>query len=484
LTGDRLVDLDGTGLTPADVEAIGRHGARVRVTDAGWARIRAAHDVVTVFTGPAYGRTTGVGANKNTAVGEGNGRRLLRSHAGGAGATVPPAEARAMLAVRVNQLAAGGAGVAPGLVAALVEALDRGLTPPARRVGAIGTGDLTALATTGLCLVGERAWRGGTMPAYDLADADAVPLISSSAATVGSAALAWCDTDRLLRAMVPVGVLSMVAVDASLEPFAGAVHASAVHAAAGPPRGQGWVAGRVRALTAGWAPGSPRVQDSYAYRAWPQVQGAAVDAADRLDAALAVALNAAPENPLVDVAGRRMLHNGNFHTAALGAAVDGLCAALGQAAALSATRLASLVDPAVTGLRPFLADAADGSSGVMILEYVALAALAELRGHVGAAAAAGAGGTLSMGAEEHASFATQSVHRLAAAAECGATVVACELVAAARAVRQAGRRPPDALAAAYREIVEALPTDLADRPLDRDLDAAVALLPALSRLTV
>ncbi|GIF63337.1 histidine ammonia-lyase [Asanoa ishikariensis] len=455
------VDLDGTGLRAGDVETIARGGAPVRVTDAGWERIAVA--ARPLGDGSVYGRTTGVGANKHADAAFGNGLRLLRSHACGAGAPVPADQARAMLAVRVNQLAAGGAGVHPRVVAALVEALNQGLTPPVRSIGAIGTGDLTALATTALCLLGERPWQGGTMPVVDIDDGDALALISSSAATIGAAALAWCDTDRLLRAMVTVAALSMDAVDASPEPFAEAVQA------ANPYPGQARVAAMVRALIVDRS--QRRVQDSYAYRALPQVHGTAFDAADRLDAVLTVALNAAAENPLV--ASGRAVHNGNFHTAALAAAADGLCAALAQTAALSAARLASLVDPATTGLRAFLATGPQDSSGVMILEYVAHSALAELRGCAGGAVAAASGGALSMGAEEHASFATQSAARLATAADRAAVVVGCELVAAARAVRQRGGQLPGPLAAFAS-------ADDADRSLEADLDAAVALLPTLA----
>jgi histidine ammonia-lyase len=292
----------------------------------------------------------------------------------------------------------------------------------------------------------------------------ALAFISSSAATIGTAALAWSDTDRLLRAMVPVASLSVRAVDASLEPFAAAVQAAM------PYPGQGWVAARMRELTADWSGASRRVQDPYAFRALSQVHGVAVDAATRLDDVLAVALNAAAENPL---AGSPPQHNGNFHTAALAAALDGLVAALTQAAALSAARLSALTNPALTGLQPFLASAADGSSGVMILEYVAAAAMAELRGLAGAAAAAASGAALSLGTEEHAGFATQSADRLTAALEPASVVAAAELVAAVRALRLAGRDVPWGLA-------DALPAEVADRPLDDDLDAATALLPGLA----
>jgi len=310
------------------------------------------------------------------------------------------------------------------------------------------------------------------MAAVDLDDADALPLISSSAATIGAAALAWCDADRLLRSMVTVAALSMAAVHASPEPFAPAVQA------ASPFPGQTRVAAMVRALTGPTT--TRRVQDSYAYRALPQVHGTTLDAADRLDTVLTVTLNAAAENPLIDASASHALHNGNFHTAALAAAADGLCAALAQTAALSVSRLATLVDPATTGLRAFLATGPDDSSGVMILEYVAHSALAEVRGCAGGAVAAASGGALSMGVEEHASYATQAAARLATAVDRAAVVVACELVAAARAVRQAGEQLPGPLATIMTTVAERLPADDTDRTLEPDLDAAVALLPALA----
>jgi len=152
-----IIDLDGTSLSAHAVETVARGGADVRVTDAGRERIAAASAAARhLASGPVYGRTTAVGANKHAKAAGGNGLRLLRSHACGAGDPMPADQARAMLAVRVNQLAAGGAGIHPRVVAALVEALNQGLVPPVRRIGAIGTGDLTALATTGLCLLGER----------------------------------------------------------------------------------------------------------------------------------------------------------------------------------------------------------------------------------------------------------------------------------------------------------------------------------------
>src|SRR6266511_4073033 len=139
------------------------------------------------------------------------------------------------------------------------------------------------------------------------------------------------------------------------------------------------------------------------------------DATRVLHQVLAVELNAAAENPLVDVAGEQVLHNGNFHAAYLSLALDATRAALYQAAALAVARLGTLVEPDFTGLPAFLAGEPAGSSGVMILEYVAHAALAEIR--LSATPVAVGGAVLSRGVEEHASFAPQGADRTLAALE-------------------------------------------------------------------
>ena len=115
--------------------------------------------------GRLYGRGTGVGAHRSVPVDEddetAHGLRVLRSHAGGAGAPLPARQVRAMLAIRATQLLAGGSGIHPTFIDALTEALRLGVHPAVDEYGGIGTGDLTALAQTGLTLLGERPWMDG-----------------------------------------------------------------------------------------------------------------------------------------------------------------------------------------------------------------------------------------------------------------------------------------------------------------------------------
>jgi len=147
MRADDLVTLDGATLRCAEVAAVGRRGAPVAVAADGLARAAASHAAArnAVGTGAFYGRTTGVGANsgERVAPGGGHGLRLLRSHAGGAGERVGRDVARGALAIRLNQLAAGGSGADPAWLGAVADALNAGLTPEFAVLGAIGTGDLT-----------------------------------------------------------------------------------------------------------------------------------------------------------------------------------------------------------------------------------------------------------------------------------------------------------------------------------------------------
>jgi histidine ammonia-lyase len=484
LHAENTVIVDGAGLSCDIVTAVAYRGARVAIAPEGLARAAAAHRAALAAVGrdAVYGWTTGVGANNRVPVtpGNGHGLRLMRSHAGGAGEPVPAAVARGALAIRLNQLAAGGSGAGAAWLEALAAALNADLTPEFPELGAIGTGDLTGLAATALTLIGERSWRGPDGPVTRallpraVADAEALAFMSSNAVTLAQAALAHQDLAGLLDAELAVAALSHLALRGSAQPYAEPVQAARPHP------GQQATAWRLRKLLGPDAarPGA-RVQDPYGLRALPQVHGPAVDALGHVERVLRVELNAAAENPLVNAADGQVLHNGNFHGAYLGLALDGARLAVCADAALSPARLAALTEPERTGLRPFLAGGPEGSSGIMILEYTASAALADLR-TLAAPASLGTA-VLSRGTEEHAAFSPQAARAAAAMVPRLRTVLACELVAAARALRQRGVVPASApLRALYDQCLRSFPADDEDRPLDEDVAAAERVIDALA----
>ncbi|MFD7479404.1 aromatic amino acid ammonia-lyase [Streptomyces sp. NPDC059837] len=553
-----LVVLDGCGTGVTDIVRLADGAARPVPGTEAMKRVEESWDAARQIaaTGRVYGRSTGVGANRNedvpTEAAAEHGLRLLRSHAGAIGEELPARQVRAMLAVRANQLLAGGAGLRPTVVTALCEALETGAYPVVNEFGSVGTGDIAALAQVGLALVGEHPWRGpdasrtasvpsvpsvppvpsvpsvppvpsvprspeqgaplagqgvppqgqsssaqgpsslgleervtsfgeevsslgqGLPPApQPLDNNDALALISSNALTLGQAALALDELRGLIEATQVVAALSLLAVDGSHEAYAAPVHAARPH------KGSTEVARRMRELIgAADRPTPPlgRIQDPYGFRCVPQIHGPAHDAADALEGVLVVEINAAAENPLISPEDMAAYHHGGFYQAQLALALDHFRLAVTQVARLSTSRLSTLNEPAYTRLRPFLADHEPASSGVMILEYAAAAALGDLRAFSAPASLGHA--VLSRGVEEQASFASLAARQTLRA--CGAyrLVVGCELVSAVRALRQRDLRPdPELPVGRAMELAESvLGLDQADRPLTDDVTAAAALL--------
>lgn len=482
--------LDGASLTARDVAAVARTlgPTDVHLDRAALAHVeRAARLGADLSTRRAvYGRTTGVGANRDERVDAepsdtaNHGLRLLRSHSGGAGDQLDPELVRAAMLIRLNQLLTGRSGVSPSLVHALADAVRTGARPVVHRLGAIGTGDLAPLAQIALALAGEGAWdTAPPFPAPVAVDAgDALAFVSSNAVTLAESALAAGTLDVVLASSHVVAALSYLALDGSPEAYADPVHRARPHP------GQVRCAQRMRHLLGmeRTPPKGRRIQDPFGLRAFPQVNGPAIDALETLHRVLDVEINAGAENPMIAVAEDDVYHHAHFHTAYVAGALDHVRACIHGVAELSAARLGDLVEPEQTGLRAFLVDGPPGSSGVMILEYMSHDALAALR-QVALPVTLGSA-VVSRGLEDHASFSTQAARATTEVAIAYTRVLACELVAAVRALRlrrqnvgvpatAAGPAPVEEALARAEEVLD---PRTEDRPLADDVAVAVDLL--------
>lgn len=450
--------------------------APVELTEASVERITLAQQHLRVAgrSGAVYGLTTGVGALRNvpTDITSGDGTshalRLWRSHATGFGETYDDATARAAMAIRLHQITSGKSGVSAELASSLGAAIASGAVPHLHRFGSIGTGDLVPLAELGLTLVGERPWRSGTAPTAPVDDGDALPFMSSNALTLATSSLVHRRLALLSAAAERVTALSAVALRASLQAFDPRVHAGR------PDASQQEVAHRLMGLLgqADWEPA--RLQDPFALRTVPQVHAPFLDALATTRHAVVVEVDDSTENPLV-VADGTPLHHGGFVTARLSATLDALRQATYPVIALSAARLSALLNPSLTGLPPFLASGPPGSSGVMILEYLAQDALARARVMTSPVSTGHA--SISLGLEEHASFSTQAAWACEQMVEVAPLVLGCELVAVIRALRtDPARLPRGPLRAVYERAAAELGEERYDRPLTGDLEAAVRLV--------
>ncbi|MBG6181448.1 aromatic amino acid lyase [Arthrobacter sp. CAN_A1] len=478
------VVLDGASLTLDDLITISTGSSRVMVPEDVIAGLTRSHEqlVQARETGRVYGANTGVGANRALNVEPGgspaerraaHARRLLLSHCAGAGRVDEETTVRATMAVRLNQFLAGGSGISTGVVRGLLEALDSGSVATIHSLGGLGTGDLAAMAELALTLSGDRPWhRGGIAPVH-FEDTDSLPFMSSSALTLATATQGAVAIEQLMKSSLVVASLTMLALEGSPEPYAGAVHRARVY-----PH-QASVAAKMRLLTGPDTPVAPaRLQDPFALRALPQVHAPALDALLRLRSILETEINGAAENPLMIEEG--LFHHGQFHQAMLSAALDATRNAVYPVISLSAARLSHLFRPELSSLPSFLSSGPRGSSGLMIAEYVAQDMLSILRTY--ATPANGPGISVSLGLEEHAGFATQGARLLRHLAAEAPIVVALEAVAAVRALRMAPQRLGTAPARAAFEYLKAgLDPDESDRPLGEDLERAQALLPGLAQ---
>jgi histidine ammonia-lyase len=467
----------------ADVVALADRREQVSVSPGIIEAVEHAHQVAADLSTrfPIYGRTTGVGANRATSVSPddtGYGMRLLRSHAVDAGDPLDDRTVRAMLAVRLIQLCAPGAGLDPKILAGLVAMLNDDALPELRQYASIGTGDLAPLAGTALTLIGERPASKPLTSMEPWGADSALPFMSSSALTVGRGCLALEELSRLDRVSSVIYTMSFLALDGNPE----ALSSVAAQASAAPYVDT--IASRLRSLLATKAGPQcrpARIQDPYGLRVYPVAQASVVASLHTLESQLERTLNTAQENPLFDIEGDQVVHHGAFYQASLSLELDGTTLALALTAPITHSRIRMLNDPDTNGGNAFLAADANGSSGLMMVEYVAAGAIAEIRN---AAQPASAGTlVLSRGAEEDATFASQGAQQLERSIAAYRVLQCCELVGAVRLLRQRGLEGTfrgvvgDAL-----ELSSVLPRSMEDRDLRGDIALAESLLDDIADL--
>lgn len=476
-----VIDIDGLHLSLRDIVRVAREGTRVRLSLGAMERMAAAQASVaaTARSRPVYGFSTGVGANRSVHLSSGSnhGLNLLRSHAADAGPALPRDTVRAMLVIRLSQLAASGSGINPDIAVALAGMLNADALPEVREFGGIGTADLPALAGTALTLLGERATMDGEIYPEALdgwATEDALPFISSNALTIARSVLAFSDLKTAHEASVLTSALSFVALAGNPEPFSPAV-ADCLDSKA-------VATGYRRLHELVENAGTPaRLQDPFALRTLAQFHGNVAEELDSTGARLEKLVVARNENPLVigtvEAGDNDIAHHGLFLMLGLAKRLDAVRQIIASHAATTLRRVSLLCDPEYTGLQRFLAEDGSGQSGVMVIEYVAAASLSRLRSHAHPVGQQSV--VLSLGVEDDASFASEAAALLTGSVEALRVLTSCELLCAVRALRQLGLGIEHFGNPEMREFLSLgleLPAGMEDRDLRGDLDAARALL--------
>jgi histidine ammonia-lyase len=495
-----VVELSGTGLTPADVVAVARDGARAVLTQGAREAMDAGAAVVARLVDsdePVYGISTGFGSLANVTIPaarrEELQRALVRSHAAGMGPPVEEEVVRAMMLLRARTLAMGYSGARAVVAETLLALLNAGITPVVREHGSLGaSGDLAPLAHCALVLIGEGDVHGADSAQQALADAGIAPLtleakeglalINGTDGMLGMLLLALRDLDVLLRVADVTAAMSVEALMGTDRAFAEDL------VALRPQPGQAASARNLRALLAG-SPivashryGDDRVQDAYSLRCAPQVAGAARDTIEHARRVAAAELVSAIDNPMVLPDGR-VESCGNFHGAPLGFACDFLAIAAAEVGAIAERRTDRLLDAARShGLPPFLSPDAGVNSGLMIAQYTQAAMVAENR-RLAAPASVDSLPTSAM-QEDHVSMGWGAARKLRATVANLARILAVELVCAAHGIDlRAPLQPGAGTGAARTAVRERVDGPGPDRRPAPDLAAAEELVASGALLT-
>jgi histidine ammonia-lyase len=492
------VVLAGQSLTPADVLAVARQGARL-ATGPGMAEVmRPSEQVVAAALAseqPVYGVTTGFGALAQTRIPpESRGplqAALVRSHAAGIGAPVEPEVVRGMMALRACSLSRGYSGVRPAVVEAVCAAVNAGVVPWVPEYGSLGaSGDLAPLAHVALVLMGE-GWvlrPDGSRAAgrEALAEAGLEPLsfgpkeglafLNGTDGMVAHLVLALDDADRLARTADVVAAMTLEALlgtDAVLDER---LHALRPHP------GQVAAAANLRRLVEGSAivashrRSAHLVQDAYSLRCSPQVHGASRDALAWSRTVTERELGSVVDNPVVLPEGD-VMSTGNFHGQPLAYAADLARLAVAELGAIAERRIDRMLDRARSnGLPPFLARNAGRNSGFMLAHYTA-ASLGAKHRRLAAPASADSLPT-SAGQEDHVSMGWAACRDLRAVVAGVQAIVAVEALCAATALELRGLAPGRGSAAALRRLREEVAAMDEDRFVAADMETARDLVAA------
>lgn len=497
------VHIGTSGITAEQILAIARGQATVTLTDealGAMAASRATIDALAASDEPVYGVSTGFGALATKHIPATSRtqlqRSLIRSHAAGHGDPVEPEVVRALIALRLKTLASGRTGVRPDVGQAMAALLNAGITPIVHEYGSLGcSGDLAPLAHCALVLMGEgRATdvRGAERPVPELlaeagidplilAEKEGLALINGTDGMLGMLLMAIADLEALADATDLIAAMSVEALLGTDQVFR-----PELHEPLRPHPGQTRSAARMfdalagSQIVASHREGDSRVQDAYSLRCAPQVTGALRDTIAHARTVAERELAAIIDNPVVLDDGS-ISSNGNFHGAPVGYVLDFLAIAAADVSSMSERRTDRMLDQHRShGLPPFLADDPGVDSGLMIAQYTQAGLVSENK-RLAAPASVDSIPSSAM-QEDHVSMGWHAGRKLRRLIDNLATVLAIELMTAARAIDlRAPLNPSPTTGAIIAGLREQVPGPGPDRMLSPEIEAARAYL--LTQLT-
>ena len=491
----KAISLGFDGMTLDNLVAIARDGVHVKLTEGSEKRLRQTRQLVEDWVEAErtiYGITTGFGALSDVVISKKDTRKLqgniLMSHAAGVGDPFDEQSVRAIMALRIKDLARGHSGVRLETVEHLVALLNRGVSPVVPEKGSVGaSGDLAPLAHLSLVLVGlgEAIYKGqrisgrkalskcGLQP-IQLEAGEGLALVNGTQVMTGIGGLAIHDAVNLSKMTDIAAAMSLEVLMGSRTEFDERIHQIRPHP------GQADAADNMERLVQNSEiitshKDCGRVQDAYTLRCSPQVHGATKDAVNYCRKVIETEMNSSTNNPLIYAADQDFLLGGNFHGQPVALALDFLSMAVAELANISERRIERLVNPMLSGLPAFLVSDGGLNSGFMIAQYTAAALVSENKVLCHPASVDSI--PTSANKEDHVSMGTIAARQSRDVISNTANVIAIELLCGAQALDLFTNRKPGAgTLAAYQVIRQTIPHLASDRILANDIAAMIELL--------
>ena len=450
-----MLVINGKGLTLQNVIEVARFGQKVSLADETKARVvqsRRYIDQLVQEERVVYGITTGFGKFSDVHIGGSETellqRNLIVSHSCGTGPLFPEETVRAIILLRANALSRGYSGVRLETLQGLLDMLNHGIHPAIPEKGSLGaSGDLAPLAhmTLPLLGLGEAFYQGRLMPGGQalemaglkpvvLTSQEGLALINGTQVLTGCGALAAYDAQQMMKLADISAAMTGEALTCITDAFLPELHELRPH------RGQVNTAANLLKLLEGsrrtTRQGQARVQDAYSLRCVPQIHGASKDALDYVLDKVVIEINAVTDNPLIIAEKDLAISCGHFHGQPMALAFDFLGIAAAEIANVAERRVERLVNPALSGLPPFLVEHGGLCSGFMIAQYAAAALVSENKvlAHPASVDSIPSSGNQ----EDHVSMGTIAARKARDIVDNASRVLAIELAAAAQGIDLGG----------------------------------------------
>jgi histidine ammonia-lyase len=482
------VTLDGDHLTLEEVFEVAEGKAKVRISPTAAKGMKRSRDFVerALQEGEKiYGVTTGFGLLSDKLIDlsqiEDLQRNLIRSHSVGVGPAFDEPTTRAIMVLRANVIAKGYSGVRLEVLKYLVEMVNRGVHPIVPEQGSVGaSGDLAPLAHLASVLMGEgeAVFQGRVMPGRKAMEKAGIPvltlkakeglsLVNGTQVMTAVGLLSLLRAERLCKIADIVGACTLDALKGSLtafdpdiqrvRPFSGQLAVSKNFQKLGQ---KDEIVESHRYCS--------KIQDAYSLRCIPQVHGAVRDALAFVRQTLEIEVNSATDNPLIFADQGKILNCGNFHGEPIAFALDLLGIVVSELGGISERRIEKLINPALSGLPPFLTTEGGLHSGLMMVQVSAAALASENK--VLAHPASVDSIPTSADKEDHVSMGVTAARKGRDIVRNVEYILAMELLCATQGLEfQLPLQPGIGIKEAYRVVREKVPPITGDRRFSDDI---------------